>query len=84
MALYYTRHKRAHLDPEWAREHLPWHYDHHLGPDQDQNWCVTFPWFDWVVGTRVKYAGTHREVTDRARAAARAGRTTPVESRLAG
>lgn len=63
-ALYYRRHKRAHLDPAWAREHLPWHYDHHMGPDQDQNWCVTFPWFDHVMGTRVPYAGTEREAAD--------------------
>lgn len=74
IGLYYTRHKRSHLDPRWAREHLPWHYDHHLGPDQDQNWCVTFPWFDHVMGTRVPYAGTEREAADRAKRAARAER----------
>lgn len=49
---YYRVHKRAHLDPEWAREHVPWHVDHHLGGDQDANWCVTRPWFDLVMGTR--------------------------------
>lgn len=64
IGLYYTRHKRAHQDPGWAREHLRWHYDHHLGPDQDQNWCVTFPWFDHLMGTRVPYAGTDRERRD--------------------
>lgn len=73
-ALYYRRHKRAHLDPAWAREHLPWHYDHHMGPDQDKNWCVTFPWFDHVMGTREPYAGTEREAKDLERAARR--RTT--------
>ena len=40
---YYRKHKRAHLDTEWARTHLPWHYDHHMGPNQDANWCVTHP-----------------------------------------
>jgi hypothetical protein len=50
---YYRVHKRAHLDPEWARANVPWHVDHHLGPNQDANWCVTKPWFDWVMGTRV-------------------------------
>jgi sterol desaturase/sphingolipid hydroxylase (fatty acid hydroxylase superfamily) len=65
---YYRKHKRAHLDPEWAREHLPWHYDHHMGPDQDENWCVTRPWFDLLMGTRVPYVGTPRELEDRARA----------------
>jgi len=68
---YYRLHKRSHLDPEWAREHLPWHYDHHMGPDQDANWCVTNPWFDEVMGTRVPYVGTEREAQDRARRAAR-------------
>lgn len=65
---YYRKHKRAHLDPEWAREHLPWHYDHHMAPDQDANWCVTKPWFDHVMGTRKPYLGTARERQDRERA----------------
>ena len=51
-ANYYRVHKRAHLDTEWAREHLPWHYDHHMGKDQNANWCVTHPWFDELLGTR--------------------------------
>ena len=58
---YYRVHKRAHRDPSWAREHLPWHYDHHMGPNQDANWCVTWPWFDWVMGTREHYVGTERD-----------------------
>jgi sterol desaturase/sphingolipid hydroxylase (fatty acid hydroxylase superfamily) len=74
IALYYRRHRRSHEDPGWAREHLPWHYDHHMGPDQDCNWCVTFPWFDHVMGTRVPYAGTERERTDLERARRRAER----------
>ncbi|HHO52679.1 MAG TPA: hypothetical protein ENK18_17855 [Deltaproteobacteria bacterium] len=65
--LYYHRHRRSHEDPGWAREHLPWHYDHHMGPDQDCNWCVTFPWFDHLMGTRVPYAGTEREAADERR-----------------
>lgn len=58
---YYRVHKRAHRDPVWAREHLPWHYDHHMGPNQDANWCVTKPFFDHVMGTREVYVGTERE-----------------------
>lgn len=61
---YYYVHKKSHLEPEWAKENLPWHYDHHMGPDQDQNWCVTFPLFDYVMGTRVPYLGTEREQQD--------------------
>ncbi len=49
---YYRVHKRAHVEPQWAREHLPWHYDHHMGPNQDANWCVSHPFFDKVMGTR--------------------------------
>jgi sterol desaturase/sphingolipid hydroxylase (fatty acid hydroxylase superfamily) len=69
---YHRKHKRAHLDPAWARVHLPWHYDHHLGPDQHTNWCVTRPWFDRLLGTRVPYVGTPREARDRTKRAARA------------
>lgn len=58
---YYRVHKRAHVDPEWARHNLPWHYDHHMGRDQDQNWCVTRPWFDLIMNTRIPYAGTEHE-----------------------
>lgn len=68
-ANYYYVHRKSHLDPQWAENHVPWHVDHHLGPDQDKNWCVTKPWFDWVMGTRVPYVGTAREAADRARRA---------------
>ena len=69
---YYRKHKRAHLDPEWARANLPWHYDHHMGPNQHANWCVTRPWFDVLMGTRQPYAGTEREAKDRAKRTRRA------------
>lgn len=62
--IYYVLHRKSHLDPLWARKNLTWHYDHHLGPNQDANWCVTFPLFDYILGTRVKYAGTEREKLD--------------------
>lgn len=53
---YYRVHKRSHLEPEWAKANLPWHYDHHMGKDQNANWCVTHPWFDHVMGTRKRYS----------------------------
>ena len=49
---YFYMHRRAHLQPEWARK-IPWHYDHHMNSNQDANWCVTKPWFDYLMGTRV-------------------------------
>ncbi|MEZ4320147.1 MAG: hypothetical protein R3F61_21890 [Myxococcota bacterium] len=61
---YWYVHRRSHLDPEWAREHLSWHYDHHMGPNQDANWCVTRPWMDDWMGTREPYVGTEREQRD--------------------
>jgi len=74
-AVRYLRvHRRAHLDPEWAREHLPWHYDHHMAPDGEANWCVTHPFFDHLMGTRKPYAHTEREALDRGR---RRERTPP-------
>lgn len=50
---YYYIHRRAHLEPEWAMKKIPWHYDHHMNSNQDANWCVTKPWFDYILGTRV-------------------------------
>ena len=35
-----------------------------MGRDQDQNWCVTFPLWDYVMGTRVPYIGTETEQKD--------------------
>ncbi len=55
---YYRKHRRSHLDPAWARAHLPWHYDHHMGPAPHSNWCVTRPWMDHLMGTRRPYLGT--------------------------
>ncbi len=64
---YHRVHKRAHLDPPWAREHLPWHVDHHMGPRQDANWCVSHPWSDLLLGTRIPWVGTEAERAPRSR-----------------
>jgi hypothetical protein len=52
---YLYKHKRCHTDVEWGKRHMRSHYDHHMGRNQDANWCVTRPWFDWVMGTRLKF-----------------------------
>jgi hypothetical protein len=54
LMLYYYRHRKAHLDPVWAQKHLAWHYDHHMGGNASANWCVTWPWCDYLLRTRVK------------------------------
>lgn len=79
MARYYRVHRRAHLDPAWAREHLPWHVDHHMGRNQDANWCVTHPFFDNVMKTRTPYVGSEQEAADVRRKEEReAKRQTPL------
>ncbi len=55
---YYHVHKRSHLDGAWAKRHLRWHFDHHMGGDQDANYCVTFPLMDYVMGTRKTHVPT--------------------------
>ena len=36
-----------------------------MGSNQDANWCVTRPWFDWIMRTRVPYAFTKLEAQRR-------------------
>jgi hypothetical protein len=43
------------LDANWAKRYLPWHYAHHLGNIEDGNWCITWPLFDFLMGTKRKY-----------------------------
>lgn len=83
IANYYRVHKRSHRDPAWARSHLPWHYDHHMGPDQHANWCVSHDWFDRILGTRKPWVGTPEEAAQReklARVAARRARVVQPEA----
>lgn len=54
-ANYLYRHEKSHIDVEWGKRHMRSHYDHHMGKNQDMNWCVTRPWFDWIMGTRERY-----------------------------
>lgn len=53
-AAYYFAHKRSHLDKEWGKKWLLWHYDHHMGKDQDKNWGVLLPFVDYILNTRKK------------------------------
>lgn len=53
--IYYVIHSYSHQHPEWAKRWLRWHYEHHMGRNQDANWNVTFPLWDYILGTRVHY-----------------------------
>ncbi len=78
---YRRDHRRCHIDPEWGRTHLPWHYDHHMGANQHRNWGVTFQWFDKLKGTREPYVGTDKEAADYPRNRERAA--AAIEGRAA-
>ena len=52
--LYYYLHRKCHLDVEWGKRWLPWHYEHHMGKHQNANWGVTNPVFDYIFRTRQK------------------------------
>ena len=51
---YFYYHRRAHLNVEWGKQKIPWHYDHHMGKNQDSNWGVTVEWVDKLFKTREK------------------------------
>lgn len=52
LAAYYFVHRKAHLDPEWAKEWVPGHYAHHMLGNQQHSWNVTLPIFDTIMRTR--------------------------------
>lgn len=51
---YYIAHALSHANNDKFGFLMPWHYEHHCLRNQNQNWCVSFPWFDWVMNTRRK------------------------------
>jgi sterol desaturase/sphingolipid hydroxylase (fatty acid hydroxylase superfamily) len=50
---YYILHKLAHINTEWGKKWLPWHYEHHMGKNQNINWGVRLPIIDKVMKTSV-------------------------------
>ena len=61
---YYVIHHLSHRFLGFGRKYLPWHYAHHLGPDQHQNWGVRLPIIDYIFGTSVEYVGSLKETED--------------------
>lgn len=43
---YYVLHRKSHIDVEWGKRWLPWHYEHHMGKNQHKNWGVRLPIID--------------------------------------
>lgn len=48
---YYFVHKKSHIDVEWGKKWIPWHYAHHMGKDQHKNWGVRLPIIDMILNT---------------------------------
>ena len=59
---YVYIHYKSHQNISWSRTNLPWHYDHHMAPNQNANWGVRLPMFDILFGTRKVYKGTKKEI----------------------
>ena len=49
---YFYVHQKAHRDVEWGKKSVPWHYEHHMGRNQETNWGVTTPLWDYILNTR--------------------------------
>ena len=58
---YYLQHRWAHQSHDFARKFAPWHYDHHMAPDQKCNWGVRLPFLDYLLQTRKHYKNTKNE-----------------------
>jgi len=63
---YYVVHVKSHMDVEWAKRWVPWHYDHHMS-GKEGNWGVLLPLVDILVGSRVYYIGTSKYHRDEER-----------------
>jgi len=50
---YYLIHRHAHINIIWAKQYLPWHYQHHT-INSNANWCISYPLFDYLMQTRDK------------------------------
>ena len=68
-AYYHYCHWKSHADTEWCKRRLPWHWEHHMSPHLDANYCLTSDWFDRLMGTRVRSPECFEEEPARRRAA---------------
>ena len=50
--IYLIIHKEMHTRVDFFKKWMPWHYEHHMGKNQNKNWCVVFPLMDHIAGTR--------------------------------
>jgi sterol desaturase/sphingolipid hydroxylase (fatty acid hydroxylase superfamily) len=48
---YYWIHRKSHINIEWGKKRLPWHYEHHMAKDQHKNWGVRSSMIDKLMRT---------------------------------
>ncbi len=53
--IYAVLHRMTHIHVDFFKKWMPWHYEHHMGKNQNANWCVVCPLMDHIMGTRVKW-----------------------------
>jgi len=53
--VYIFLHRKTHEHVEFFKKWCPWHYEHHMGKNQNANWCVVCPLMDHIMGTREKW-----------------------------
>ena len=53
--VYLVLHRKTHQHIEFFKKWCPWHYEHHMGRNQNANWCVVCPLMDHIMGTREKW-----------------------------
>jgi len=61
MVSYYYHHRSTHINVLTSRKNMSWHYDHHMGPNQNFNFGIRSDIIDRLLGTRKYYVGTKRE-----------------------
>tara|TARA_B100001250_G_scaffold302499_1_gene264230 strand:- start:106 stop:549 length:444 start_codon:yes stop_codon:yes gene_type:complete len=54
-SIYLVLHRKSHQHVKFFKKWLPWHYEHHMGRNQNANWCVICPLMDHIMGTREKW-----------------------------
>ena len=58
---YYYHHRKSHSHPEWAKKKIPWHWEHHMGKNQNLNFGIRSDFFDRLLGTREDYSDERKE-----------------------
>ena len=53
--VYLFLHRKTHQHVDFFKKWCPWHYEHHMGRNQNANWCVVCPLMDHLMGTREKW-----------------------------